>query len=187
MIKYLFSKTLKSMEKRYEYDVSYLHYILTNDFKAFVKLAWLQMMSNHRKQVPLAPYFAAKLRATIWQDCGPCTQLVVNMALAAGLAPEMVKAIVQKTINQLPEPVARVVHFTDSVLAQQPQADELRQQIRADWGESGLLSLAFCISTAGVYSQLKYSLGYGQVCGRINIKQHSIIVQRPELQKEDHA
>lgn len=169
MIKYLFNKMLTSMSKRYDYDVRYQQDILNNDLGAFLKFMGFQMMATHASQVPIAPLFAARIRAIIAEDCGPCAQLVVNMALEAKIAPDIVSAIVDKQLVNLPDDVALVVTFTDHVLTHNVEADDLRSQIVELWGEKGLVTLGFAISSYRVYPTFKYAMGYGKACQKLQI------------------
>jgi len=169
MIKYLFNKILLSMKKRYGYDVGYMQDILKTDLGAFFKFMGFQTMSSHKGNLPVEPLFAARLRAILWDDCGPCTQLVVNMALEEKVSPDILHAIIDKDLNKLPEEVALVVRFTELVLAHNPEADNLREKILAIWGNEGLITIAYSISSSRVYPALKYTLGYGKVCSRIQV------------------
>ncbi|WNO08609.1 hypothetical protein [Teredinibacter sp. KSP-S5-2] len=175
MIRYIFGKMLLNMKRRYDYDVQYMQDILEADLGAFLKFMGFQTMSSHSGNLPVESLFAARIRAIIWDDCGPCTQLVVNMALEAKVDVEIVRAIVNRDLNKLPEDVALVVRFTELVLAHNPEADELRERIRALWGSSGLITLGYCISSARVYPALKYTLGYGKACNRIEINDMSLM------------
>ena len=71
---------------RYGYDVSYLEMLLNESASAFFKFAPLMKASAHREVVPVEASFAAKITGGLAEDCGPCTQLVVDMALEAGMA-----------------------------------------------------------------------------------------------------
>lgn len=167
MIRYLLNKTLLSLKRRYDYDVQYQQDILTSDLGAFLKFAGFQVMSCHSAGLPAGPLHAARLRAVISDDCGPCTQLAVNMALEANLEADIVRAIVHRDLGHLPEDIALVVRFTDHVLAHSPEADALRERILALWGRRGLITIGFAISSCRVYPALKYALGYGRACNRV--------------------
>ncbi|MBL4826155.1 MAG: hypothetical protein JKY66_00310 [Spongiibacteraceae bacterium] len=169
MIRYVFNKMLQAMQSRYDYDVSYMHNILKTDLKAFLKFMGFQTMSSHSGNLPAGPLFAVRIRAIIWDDCGPCTQLVVNMALEAKVSPDIVRAIVDRDLDNLPEDMALVIRFTELVLAHHPEADDLREKILALWGDEGLIAIAYSISSSRVYPALKYTLGYGKACSRIRV------------------
>lgn len=175
MLRYLLNKMLLSFQQRYNYDIRYQQQILSADLAAFMKFSAFQTMASHSANLPAAPLFAARLRAIIAEDCGPCTQLVVDMALQAKLSPELIKAIIEHDLPQLPEELRLVVRFTDLVLAHQPQANDLRAQILARWGEPGLITIGFAISAYRVYPTLKYTLGYGQACSRLLVNASPVV------------
>ena len=169
MIRYLFNKMLLRMQYRYDYDVQYMQNILQNDLGAFFKYMGFQTMAAHTGGVPSAPLFAARLRAILWDDCGSCTQLIVNLALESKVQPNVIHAIIAGNLDELPNDVALVVRFTELVLAHNPEADELREKIRALWGNKGLIAIGFSIGSSRVYPAFKYSLGYGAACSRITV------------------
>ncbi len=178
MIRYLLNKMLVAMRRRYDYDVRYMQEILQTDLPAFLKYLGFQMMAAHSAKVPAEPLFAARVRAIIWDDCGPCTQLMVNMALEAKVSPDRVRAMVDMDLAKLPEGTALVARFTELVLAHDPDADELRERIRALWGSKGLIAIAYSISSSRVYPALKYALGYGHACSRVQINEHTLVPTR---------
>ena len=181
MIRYMFNKMLLTMKKRYNYDVQYQQDILKTDLGAFLKFMGFQTMSSHSGNLPVGPLFAARIRAIIWDDCGPCTQLVVDMALEAGVDPEIVHAIIDRDLEKLPEDIALVVRFTELVLAHNPEADDLREKVLAMWGNDGLITIGFAISSYRVYPALKYTLGYGKTCSRIEVND---LTMAPKRQSE---
>ena len=178
MIRYALNKILLAMQKRYDYDVGYMQDILKTDLKAFLKFMGFQAMLSHVGNVPAGPLYAARIQAIVWDDCGPCTQLVVNMALDANVSEETVQAIINRDLTNLPENIALVVQFTDLVLAHDPQADDLREEILALWGTKGLISISYSISSSRGYPALKYSMGYGKACSRIKVNDLSLVPNR---------
>ena len=178
MIRYMMNKILLNMQNRYDYDVRYMQDILKADSKAFLKFMGFQTMSSHTNHLPLAPLFAARIRAILWDDCGPCAQLVVNMALEANVQADIVQAIINRDLETLPEDVALVIEFTECVLSHNPKADELREKILVLWGSKGLTTIAFSISSSRVYPALKYTLGYGKACSRVRINELSLVPKR---------
>lgn len=178
MLRYMFNKMLLAMQQRYAYDVGYQQDILHSDLAAFLKFSGFQTMASHSGNLSAGLLFAARIRAILWEDCGPCSQLVVNMALEAGLSQAVVRAIIEQDLRALPTDMALVVQFTERVLAHDPQADTLRDNILALWGSKGLITLSFAISAYRVYPALKYSLGYGRACSRIQLNDLSVVPQR---------
>ncbi len=178
MIRYLLSKMLLAFKNRYDYDIRYQQDILKNDLGAFLKFMGFQTMSSHSGNMPAGPLYAARIRAILSDDCGPCTQLAVNMALEAKISPDTVQAIIDKDLNNLTEDIALVVKFTECVLAHHPEADDYREKILVLWGPKGLITIGFAISSYRVYPALKYTLGHGRSCHRIQINASSITPER---------
>jgi hypothetical protein len=173
MLKRLGHRWLRHFSRRYQYDTTYLEELLDCSTMVFLKFSALHLLSSHRRGIPVAPWSAARIRATMHEDCGPCTQLVCNMALEAGVDPAVIAAVVTADLNALDAETALAVQFTELVMAHDPAADVLREQIRLRWGDAGLISLALTISTTRVYPNMKYALGHGQVCNRVQVSQRS--------------
>ncbi len=59
-----------------------------------------------------------------------CVQIGVNLAARSGIDPHLLSAIVENRREQLPESLQVVCEFTEAVIANAPQQDALRDQIR---------------------------------------------------------
>ncbi len=178
MLKRWGHRWLQSFSHRYQYDTTYMEELLEHSPTTFLKFSTLHLLSSHRRNIPVAPWNAARIRATVREDCGPCVQLVCNMALEAGVEPAIIAAVVALDFTALDEETALVVRFTELVMARDPAAYELRVQIRQQWGEAGLISLALTISTTRVYPSMKYVLGHGHACSRVQVHQRSVAPAR---------
>ncbi len=174
MIRTLFNRMLLSMGNRYDYDVGYMQDILKSDLRGFLKYMGFQSMSSHKGNLPPGVLLAARLRAIIRDDCGPCTQLMVNMALEEGVKPEVICALAEKDFDRLPDDLALVARFTELVLDHNLEADTLRKEILGLWGAEGLIAIAYGISSSRVYPALKYAMGYGKACVRIDVDDKSL-------------
>jgi len=169
MLKWLIRNRLAKFERTFGYDASYMRHLLETDTAAFLAFAKVQNMSAYRKDVSPAVRAAAGITGTIAEDCGPCTQLGVTMALQEGVDPKVLAAIVRGDEAAMPDDVRLGYRFAKAVLAHAPEADELREQITAKWGPRAVASLAFAIMTARMYPTMKYALGYGKTCQRIEV------------------
>ncbi|WP_286758046.1 hypothetical protein, partial [Ralstonia sp. RL] len=126
-------------------------------------------MAAHREAVPPEAWYAAKLTATIAEDCGPCTQLVVRMAEADGVSVSVLRGILDGDERAMGSHAALAQRFARAVLAHDPQADALREQIAARWGERAVVTLALAIAAARMFPTVKYAMGHGKRCSRIRI------------------
>ncbi|MDX2088148.1 MAG: hypothetical protein SFX73_09865 [Kofleriaceae bacterium] len=178
MMKWLIRNRLAAFERTWAYDMSYVRALLDADTRAFMAFARSQRMNSYRKGVPKDVHYAAKITGTIVEDCGPCTQLVVTMALRDGMDAKTVAAVVRQDHAGMTEPVALGVAFARAVLAHAPEADELREKIVARWGQRAVVSLTFAVVMARVFPTMKYGLGYGTACQRVVVAGSSITVLR---------
>ncbi|WP_190365973.1 hypothetical protein [Pseudoalteromonas sp. S16_S37] len=178
MIRYFLNKMLLAMKHKYDYDIGYMQDVLNADLIAFIKFMGFQSLSAHCKNVPAEVIYAARLRAIIWEDCGPCTQLVTNMALEDNVSAKTIAGIINWDVSTLSNDIILVMEFTDLVLTHNPKADELRAKLKQAWGEVGLISIALAISSMRVYPTLKYALGYAKACTRINVKGAPLVPTR---------
>lgn len=129
----------------------------------------VQGLSKYRKDVPLAAWCAAGLVAVMAEDCGPCTQLGIDMAEREGVDPAILRAVVARDYTAMPYEVALAVRFAEATLRHAPQADDLREEVVRQFAKRGLISLAFAIVAARTYPTLKYALGHGRACMRLTI------------------
>jgi hypothetical protein len=178
MLKWLIRKRISAFERTYEYDMSYVRELLATDTSAFFAFAKIQAMSNYRRDVSRAVLAAAGLIGTIAEDCGPCTQLGITMALREGVDPKVLSAIVRGDEAAMPDDVRLGYRFAKATLAHDPAADELREQIRRTWGPCAVISLAFTLTLSRVYPTLKYALGHGKTCQRVVVAGTPVSVLR---------
>lgn len=178
MLKWLIKNRLNAFERRFGYDVTYARELLATDTRAFLHYARLAGLSGYRRDVPADVYYAAKLTAVVAEDCGPCSQLVVAMALGDGVDPRTVAAVVEGNDEGIGEPARLGVRFARAVLAHDPAADELREIITRRWGPRAVVSLAFAITASRLFPTLKYALGHGQACRRVEVAGELVVPRR---------
>lgn len=174
MLKALLSRLIRRFEARYDYDMAYGHALLQTSLAEFMRFLPVSFLSVAPAGVPPGPWFAAKIAATRHGDCGPCTQLVLRVAHEAGLAPALLRAIVQRDSAALDADTALGLAFAEAVLRREPTLDGLREAVLTRWGARGLASLALAITAAGMFPTLKVALGYGQACAMLEIDGESI-------------
>jgi hypothetical protein len=169
MLSRILRNQLDKFSHRYNYDASYMEYILEHDGGAFFKFGLAQGIGRHTGALPLDVHFAAVIRSAINEDCGPCVQLVVDMALEAGVGDQLVSAIVVGQLDELPEDLALATNFANAVIARDPAAEDMRPALLERWGEKGLIEFGLALTSAKLYPDLKYTLGFGQACSRVMV------------------
>jgi len=169
MIKWFLRRWIDRFERTWNYDASYLRDILDADPRAVRAFGKAAGLSDYRKDVPLAAYSAAAIIAVMAEDCGPCTQLGLDMAQRDGVDPAILRAVVARDMRALPEDVALAVRFAETTLRHAPEADDLREEVVRRFGKRGLVSLAFALTAARLYPTVKYAMGHGRACMRVTI------------------
>jgi hypothetical protein len=178
MLKWLIRRKVAAFEREHGYDASYMREMLDTDLGAFLKFARATGIGTYRKDVPLEVYFAAALTSSIAADCGPCTQLGVGFALQSKLAPKTVAAIVRADEGAMSREALIGVRFARAVLARDAEADVWREEIVRRWGPRAVYALAFAILGSQMYPMIKYAMGHGKACTRIDVAGQTVTPHR---------
>jgi AhpD family alkylhydroperoxidase len=133
------------------------------------RFSMIKVVEGGRKYTPAGPYHAAGMAAAMVEDCGPCVQIHVNLALKDKVAPDVLRALAARQLDRVPADVALAFRYGEAV-SRGEMADEMRDQIRAAWSEQGLIELAFAIATARFYPGLKRGLGFAHTCERVVVE-----------------
>jgi len=144
-------RILRATSKRYGYDTSYLDMMLKVSPSAFFKFASLAKASSHREVVPVEASFAAKLIGALAEDCGPCTQLVVDMALEAGMPNDQIEAVLRHDPRAMNGATVLGFRFADAVVRRSPDDEEYRDAVRAEWGEKGVIDLTLALQMGRMF------------------------------------
>jgi len=169
MLKWLLRRWIDKFEHTWNYDAGYMRELLGADPRAMLAFGKVAGLSSYHKDVPMAAHFAAAIVGTRAEDCGPCTQLGIDMAQRQGVDPAILRAIAARDLDAMPFDVALAVRFAEATLAHAPEADDLREEVVRRFGKRGLVSLAFALTASRLYPTLKYALGHGRACTRLTV------------------
>ena len=100
------------------------------------------------------------------------------MAERGGVDPAVLHVIVTRDFKKMPYEVALAARFTEATLRHAPEADDLREEVVRQFGERGLITLAFAMLSARMYPTLKYALGHGRACTRLAVGGETLPVLR---------
>ena len=169
-------RTLRAFAKRYGYDVSYLLMMLNESPAGFFKFAPLLKAAAHREAVPIDASFAAKIVGALAEDCGPCTQLVVDMALEAGMAKDQIEAVLRRDPRAMSDTSRLAFKFADAVVRRSTDDEEFRDAVRAQWGEKGVIDLTLALQLGRMFPMVKAGLGYAKECRRVTVDGQNVDV-----------
>lgn len=169
MIRAFLTTWLDRFERTWGYDASYMRQVLAARPASAMKFALVSSMASP-KDAPPAALAAAGIAGTMAEDCGPCAQLGVDMAIAGGVAPAVVRAIVAGDEAAMGEEAAIAWRFARASLARDlTAADAARDAVVTRFGERGLVALSLALTASRMYPTLKYALGYGRACSRLTV------------------
>lgn len=167
MLKALLGGQIGRLEKTWNYDAGYMRFLLAASPVAFLKFGIVPSLVD-RKAAPGAALAAAGIVGTLAEDCGPCTQISVDMAAAGGVKADVLRAILAGDEAAMGPDAALAWRFARASLARDMEAcDPLREEIVRHWGDKGLAAVSLALMTARMYPTLKYALGYGKACSKI--------------------
>jgi hypothetical protein len=169
MLKALLSAQIDKAERLWGYDASYMRRVLAASPKTFLRFGFVSQLVD-AKAAPTEVLAAAGLVGALAEDCGPCTQIGVDMAAANGARPEVLRAVLAGDEAAMGEAAALAWRFARASLARDMAAcDPLRDEIVRRWGEGGLVAISMALTTARMYPTLKYALGYGKACSKVTV------------------
>jgi hypothetical protein len=173
---WLARRMLRATGKRYGYDTSYLQMMLKESPSAFFKFAGLMKAAGHREVVPIDASFAAKLVGALAEDCGPCTQLCVDMALEAGMPKDQIEAVLRRDSRAMNGDTVLGFRFADAVAGRRGDDDEYREAVRTQWGERGVIDMTMALQMGRMFPMVKAGLGYAKECQRVSVGGNNVDV-----------
>jgi hypothetical protein len=178
MLKTFLHRMIRRMERQWRYDASYIH--LVTDVSPWTSLKFSVVTGLvDRRAAPAEALAAAGLVGTLAEDCGPCTQIGLDMAAAEAVSPAVLRAILAGDHAAMGETAALAYDFARAVLAHDLEADTMREVIVKRWGKEALVALAMAITAARIYPTLKSGLGFGKACTRVTVAGTAAPLARP--------
>ena len=170
MFGFLARRLIDMQERMTGSSADYARDLYAGSPSAFWRFTVSMMSSRYVKTLPPEVYCVAGLAALRAEDCGPCVQIGVNLALDQGIAPAVIRAAAIGDIESLSKENRLAFEFAHAVATRNFRAEELRPMIEGNWGKTGLAELALEIASVRAYPAMKRALGYGQACQRVVIE-----------------
>ena len=167
MLRALLTWMLKASENHIgKVDMDYAYHLRDVAPGRLLRFSFIKFVEGPRKLTSPEVYHATGLAAAMVEDCGPCAQIHVNLAQREHVSADILRNLVARKFDQVPRDVATAFRFGEKV-SRGELADEERDQLRAKWGERGLIELAFAAAVARFYPGLKRGLGFAHTCERV--------------------
>ena len=149
--------------RRYDYDTTYLKEVADLDLGGAMKLGMVAPFTDHRFGLAKEPYFAAKVTAAKWADCGSCLRLAIAMAVEAGVKRSDLVAMLTGE-GETPDEMALAARYAQAVIDNAPELADIIADCESRWGRQGLAGLSAATVSGVFYPLIKRGLGYGNVC-----------------------
>jgi hypothetical protein len=170
---------IRPFERSFNYDAGYMREVLAASPASFLKFSMLSGLVP-RRAAPAAALAAAGIATTLREDCGPCTQIGVDIAARSQVPAATLKAILAGDTAAMGETAALAWRFAHASLDRDMErADPLRDEIVRRWGQKALVAISLSILTGRMYPTLKYALGHGKACSRIVVGGEPAPLGRP--------
>ena len=176
MRKWIGSLAVNAFSRRYNFDVAYLRQMLRETPDAFFAFANVNTAARYRRKAPVDAIFAVKLTGTLSEDCGPCVQLVADMAREAGMGEAQIIAVLRRDEVTMNRDAGLGFRFADTVVRRLDGEDEAREAVRQAWGDAGVIELSLALALTRVYPMLKAGMGFAKECRRVRISGREVEV-----------
>ena len=180
MLKAWFSRYISRFEKQWGYDGSYMRELLDAGSRRFMRFGFVASL-GHGDAAPRDALSAAGILATLREDCGPCTQIGVDIAEKSGVDPAVLRAILAGDCAGMSDAAVLGYRFARAVLDQDgPAADEARETIVSMWGRKAVVDRSLAITVGRIYPTVKFGLGHAKTCSRVTVAGTPAPFHRPE-------
>lgn len=160
---------IAAFERRYRYRMDYARQLYEASPGAFWQLGRLFGIAGRVPGLNPTMLVAAKFAATRREDCGPCAQLVLDLALDAGVPLAALHALLAGDQAAMPADMRLAWCYAEAALGRTPDLDHHAQALAAQQGPQAVAGVAMALSAARCFPTLKYALGQGQHCQRLTL------------------
>lgn len=178
MLKAIMAAAIGRFEKRYDYDATYVRDLLEASPKALSAFQGVRTLSGFEEGAPAAALAAARIVATLGEDCGPCVQIGVRIAEENQVPAEVLRGILAGDHARMGPDASLAWRFAKASLARDMEtADPLRDEVLERWGRKGLSAIALAMAAVRVYPTIKYAMGHGKTCSRVHVGGEAVAVR----------
>lgn len=169
MLRWIIRRKLDGVERDLGESADYLRFMVDASLPSFLKFTKVLSVAEHRRKLPLDAHHVARLVATRDEDCGTCVRVEIRLAKTAGVPVDVIRAVVEGAPERLPDRLADVYRFTESVVTARYDEDALRRRIRDAYGDAALIELALAIAACRVFPVVKRTLGFATSCSTVDV------------------
>ena len=169
MLRKLIRGRIAAAEKTLGVPLDYCRFIIRTSLRASFKFTKFLAVDEYRRVLPAGPFYVARIVAVRDEDCGSCVQIAVNQAKTAGISPQVLRAVLDGSLDDLAEELRDAYRFADAVVRHTGQENQLRERIRERYGDEGLIELALAIAACRTFPVTKRALGFAVSCSQVEV------------------
>lgn len=164
MLGWLVNRQIAARERFLGVPLNYLREMYRVAPRLFFRFGKAAALASYHGVLPRPALHVANLVTTRLEDCGECQQIGVNLARKDQVPAEVIRAAVQGDFAALPAPLGEVARFAEAVATGSGADVELRETLRAQYGDAGLVELSVAIAVARMFPAVKRGMGYAASC-----------------------
>ena len=152
---------LKAVDQFSPGESAYVHEMASAPGHALEKLKHFMPITNHRHEASAELLAAARIGATLVEDCGPCAITAAQGALADGVNRELINRMLA---GQVDGDIKTGFDFGQAIASQSEAAFELGDNLEQKFGRLVRLELSMAAATVRSYPGMKRGLGLTKAC-----------------------
>lgn len=177
MLKYFLNRQIGRLEREFGYDATYARELAEAAPLGTLTMFLTNQLVGRPRQIPVEAWFGGQAAAALHADCGPCVQLGVAMATRAGVSPQVMKSLLAGNLEAVSEETRTAFLFVGYALRRLPEADVLREQLVARYGQRAVAKLSFRAAVVHLFPTLKALLGHARTCSRVRVGDETITIR----------
>ena len=170
MLAGLVESRMAANERRIGVSFDWMRKLYRTAPRAFWRFIGFMPLAGHRRAASVEAIAVARLVGVLSEDCGPCVQFTVNAARLEGVAPEVLRAVLDDRALDLSPELSLAMAYAKSIVHHDNDMAMNIELVRVRLGEAVLAELALAVASARVFPTVKRGLGYDIACSKVTIE-----------------
>lgn len=160
----LYRHQIDREERAIGLPLTVLREILSASVGLMTKFVAAQPLLGHRGEVSALMLHAARITALRSESCDECVDIGLAYARRDGVTADALWDLARGRFESLPGDAALAARFAAAILASDPGALALGEEIEKRFGRAARLELALAAATSRIFPVVKRGLGLAGAC-----------------------
>ena len=166
--------TISQYEQHTGHDLTFMRAILRGSEEALTRFMNFMPLAEYGEAASKEALAVVRLVGTRSEDCGPCLQIVVDLAQKSGVDGDLIQAVLDRDTASMEPVLARVHAFAEAVCERSADAETLRLELEDELGHAVMVELALGIASTRLFPVVKRGLGFSESCSKVNVRVNAI-------------